>query len=102
MDDLTHVWQWAFLVLLDPTGRMGNGVGSILCVCVCVCVCECECECEYILKEERTLKQVPFLACTYNRVMSRVAECPGTDAECPVQIRVCAHLSYEPKPTQIS
>ena len=35
MDDPTHVWQWAFLALLDPTGGMGNGVGSILCVCVC-------------------------------------------------------------------
>ena len=38
MDDPTHVWQWAFLALLDPTGGIGNGVGSILCVCVCVCV----------------------------------------------------------------
>ena len=37
MDDPTHVWQWAFLALLDPTGGMGNGVGSILCVCVIPC-----------------------------------------------------------------
>ena len=42
-----------------------------MCVCVCVCVCECECECECILKE-RTLRQVPFLACNYTKVMSRV------------------------------
>ena len=39
MDDPTHVWQWAFLALLDPTGGIGNGVGSILCVCVCAYVC---------------------------------------------------------------
>ena len=41
MDDPTHVWQWAFLALLDPTGGIGNGVGSILCVCVCVCAYVC-------------------------------------------------------------
>ena len=41
MDDPAHVWQWAFLALLDPTGGMGNGVGSILCVCVCVFITMC-------------------------------------------------------------